>query len=271
MLALAVAMGIGRFAFTPLLPMMLHDGVVAASLEGRRLTEPALVAATIDKQALVMRDPRLEFLENKLASLGKLTAEEARPEAGWEDLRVLLEGRPIQELLYGKTSVDVEALACHPYDLCTAMLLEEAGGVVTDPRGGPLDVPLDTTTAVAWVGYANPALAGTQTPTSNTPFCRSCSRRRSDNGTGWIGARFHGGCAVSAGAARRARPRRQRARRDSTLRAVARLRACGFLGATLVPAAAPVATDSTGSRCASSSSGRPADSSRIRRSSSGPG
>ncbi|MBE2242016.1 MAG: YbfB/YjiJ family MFS transporter [Burkholderiaceae bacterium] len=28
MLALAIAMGIGRFAFTPLLPMMLHDGVV---------------------------------------------------------------------------------------------------------------------------------------------------------------------------------------------------------------------------------------------------
>ena len=28
MLCLAVAMGIGRFAFTPLLPMMLHDGVV---------------------------------------------------------------------------------------------------------------------------------------------------------------------------------------------------------------------------------------------------
>ena len=27
MLALATAMGIGRFAFTPLLPMMLHDGV----------------------------------------------------------------------------------------------------------------------------------------------------------------------------------------------------------------------------------------------------
>ena len=31
MCALAVAMGIGRFAFTPLLPMMLHDGVVTLS------------------------------------------------------------------------------------------------------------------------------------------------------------------------------------------------------------------------------------------------
>jgi hypothetical protein len=39
------------------------------------------------------------------------------------------------------------------------MLLEEAGGVVTDPRGEPLDAPLDTTTAVAWAGYANPTLA----------------------------------------------------------------------------------------------------------------
>jgi hypothetical protein len=52
-----------------------------------------------------------------------------------------------------------DALACHPYDLCTVMLLEEAGGVVTDPSGAPLDAPLDTTTSVAWVGYANPALA----------------------------------------------------------------------------------------------------------------
>ena len=33
--------------------------------------------------------------------------------------------------------VDADALACHPYDVCTAMLLEEAGGVVTDPLGRP--------------------------------------------------------------------------------------------------------------------------------------
>lgn len=50
-------------------------------------------------------------------------------------------------------------LFCHPYDICTAMLLTEAGGVVTDPWGRPLEAPLDNHTAVAWVGYANEALA----------------------------------------------------------------------------------------------------------------
>ncbi len=34
MLSLAVAMGVGRFAFTPLLPMMLHDGVISLSEGG---------------------------------------------------------------------------------------------------------------------------------------------------------------------------------------------------------------------------------------------
>src|SRR5262249_28456271 len=49
-----------------------------------------------------------------------------------------------------------DALACHPYDICCAMLLELAGGVVTDLWGAPLDAPLDTTSPVGWVGYANP-------------------------------------------------------------------------------------------------------------------
>jgi fructose-1,6-bisphosphatase/inositol monophosphatase family enzyme len=59
---------------------------------------------------------------------------------------------------------DPDAFACHPYDVCTALVLEEAGGVVTDPWGDPLDVPLDTTTAVAWAGYANPILAARIAP-----------------------------------------------------------------------------------------------------------
>jgi fructose-1,6-bisphosphatase/inositol monophosphatase family enzyme len=54
---------------------------------------------------------------------------------------------------------DGGGLACHPYDVCSAMLLVEAGGVVTDPWGRPLDAPLDNSSPVAWVGYANGALA----------------------------------------------------------------------------------------------------------------
>jgi hypothetical protein len=60
--------------------------------------------------------------------------------------------------------VEADALACHPYDVCTSMLLTEVGGVVTGPWGHPLDAPLDTTSPVAWVGYANETLAAQISP-----------------------------------------------------------------------------------------------------------
>ncbi|MBI5380529.1 MAG: inositol monophosphatase [Opitutae bacterium] len=50
-------------------------------------------------------------------------------------------------------------LTCHPYDVCTALLLAEAGGIVETPAGRPLRAPLDTTTPVSWIGYANTTLA----------------------------------------------------------------------------------------------------------------
>ena len=83
------------------------------------------------------------------------------------DDQYLSSGGQVHELLAGRDRfvadlrplVVPSALACHPYDLCTSMLLELSGGVVTDPFGRPLDAPLDTTTAVAWVGYANRQLA----------------------------------------------------------------------------------------------------------------
>lgn len=49
-------------------------------------------------------------------------------------------------------------LCCHPYDICTALIAEEAGVVLTDGWGQPLDVPLDVHADVAWAGYANGAL-----------------------------------------------------------------------------------------------------------------
>jgi hypothetical protein len=48
--------------------------------------------------------------------------------------------------------------ACHPYDLCTVLIAQEAGVIVTDGRGQSLNAPLDTTTDVSWIGYANEAI-----------------------------------------------------------------------------------------------------------------
>jgi len=50
------------------------------------------------------------------------------------------------------------ATAAHPYDVCTELILRDAGCPVTDLRGAPLDGPMDTTTPIAWVGYASPTL-----------------------------------------------------------------------------------------------------------------
>ena len=65
------------------------------------------------------------------------------------DDEYIASGGQLHELLTGRDRfvadlrplVDPAAFACHPYDLCTTLLLEEAGGVVTDPWGEPLDCP----------------------------------------------------------------------------------------------------------------------------------
>lgn len=50
------------------------------------------------------------------------------------------------------------ALCCHPYDLCTELIARETGVVVSDAHGRRLEAPLDVSSDVSWVGYANPAL-----------------------------------------------------------------------------------------------------------------
>jgi fructose-1,6-bisphosphatase/inositol monophosphatase family enzyme len=47
------------------------------------------------------------------------------------------------------------ALACHPYDICCALIAAELGVIVTGADGRPLDAPLDVGADVAWAGYAN--------------------------------------------------------------------------------------------------------------------
>jgi fructose-1,6-bisphosphatase/inositol monophosphatase family enzyme len=50
------------------------------------------------------------------------------------------------------------ALCCHPYDLCTELIARELGVLVTDEHGARLAAPLDVTSDVGWIGYANAAL-----------------------------------------------------------------------------------------------------------------
>ncbi|HEX4683123.1 MAG TPA: hypothetical protein VH277_10455 [Gemmatimonadaceae bacterium] len=51
-------------------------------------------------------------------------------------------------------------LTCHPYDICTESIARACGIIITDERGARLSTPLDVTTDVAWIGYANEAIRG---------------------------------------------------------------------------------------------------------------
>jgi len=62
--------------------------------------------------------------------------------------------RPLLYRLQGRH----DGFCCHPYDCAAALIAEEAGVILTDADGHPLDAPFDTTSDVAWVAYANDAL-----------------------------------------------------------------------------------------------------------------
>jgi fructose-1,6-bisphosphatase/inositol monophosphatase family enzyme len=51
-----------------------------------------------------------------------------------------------------------EGMCCHPYDCAALLIAEEAGVIITGERGRPLNAPLDTTTGINWLGYANAEL-----------------------------------------------------------------------------------------------------------------
>lgn len=68
--------------------------------------------------------------------------------------RFVADLRPLLYRIQGQPS----GLCCHPYDCATWLIAEEAGVVLTDGLGAPLDGPLDVTTGLSWAGYANPVL-----------------------------------------------------------------------------------------------------------------
>jgi hypothetical protein len=91
----------------------------------------------------------------------------AGPSLVWEDQYISVGGQ-LYELMMGhdRWIADLRPLvapgmsACaHPYDLASELVAREAGVIVSDPAGRRLAAPMDVTTRVAWVAFANPALA----------------------------------------------------------------------------------------------------------------
>lgn len=69
----------------------------------------------------------------------------------------------LRPLVYARLDLEF-SLVCHPYDVATALLLQEAGIIYEHPLGGFPNAPLDTTSGIAWVAYANPTLAAQARP-----------------------------------------------------------------------------------------------------------
>ena len=71
--------------------------------------------------------------------------------------RFVADVRPLMRALLAGRGLP-PALTCHPYDICTALIAEESGVIVTDAYGQRLDVPLNVEAEVAWIGYANASI-----------------------------------------------------------------------------------------------------------------
>jgi fructose-1,6-bisphosphatase/inositol monophosphatase family enzyme len=127
-------------------------GGLARFFPGGRSVMAAVDDSVVERVLGAGQPGRAQAFEDQYISSGGQLYELAMGHDRWvADLRPLLEptlraaGRPA-------------ALCCHPYDLSTELIAREAGVIVTDPDGKRLSAPLDATSDVAWVGYANAAI-----------------------------------------------------------------------------------------------------------------
>jgi hypothetical protein len=163
-----------------------------SAIRGRGVIAEQLDLAKRTKRRWVARPSRAKDFEHGFASLARFFPEGKSllakvEEELWRELGVLgkkggqlvfddqyiCTGGQLFELLvghdrmlgdlrpaaYAKLGYSDATLCCHPYDICTALIAQEAGCIVEVPDGRALRTPLDTTTSVAWMGYANATLA----------------------------------------------------------------------------------------------------------------
>jgi len=53
---------------------------------------------------------------------------------------------------------ELPGMSCHPYDLASMLIAQEAGVILTDIYGNILDGPMNVAADIAWIGYANAEL-----------------------------------------------------------------------------------------------------------------
>jgi hypothetical protein len=71
--------------------------------------------------------------------------------------RFVADLRSLMEPLLTKRGLAL-GLCAHPYDLCTELIARQLGVIITDAHGKLLSSPLDTSTNVSWIAYANPEI-----------------------------------------------------------------------------------------------------------------
>jgi fructose-1,6-bisphosphatase/inositol monophosphatase family enzyme len=71
--------------------------------------------------------------------------------------RFIADIRPLLQAVVASRGLP-PSLCCHPYDICTALIAQECGVIITGATGDPIDAPFDVDADVAWVGYANESI-----------------------------------------------------------------------------------------------------------------
>jgi hypothetical protein len=140
-------------------PLLLHPSTATTLAHGYAMisrffpgSRAELAAIDDEVIAAVSGPPRpgkaQSFEDQYISSGGQLYELIAGHDRFVADLRPLIERR----------RASGAGLCCHPYDLCTELIARELGVLVTDEQGHALRAPLDVTSDVSWIGYANSAL-----------------------------------------------------------------------------------------------------------------
>jgi fructose-1,6-bisphosphatase/inositol monophosphatase family enzyme len=117
-------------------------GAITRFFPGKRALLAAIDDAIVEQALGPIQQGKVQSFEDQYIATGGQLYELIMGHDRWiADLRPLIFTHP--------------GLCCHPYDLCTELIAREAGVLVTNERGQLLSSPLDVTTGIAWIGYAN--------------------------------------------------------------------------------------------------------------------